>query len=161
MAGVYTLFRWRWSGSCRCSPPSRSSGPVYYHVTHFVPPEFPLLLIVPAIALDLIWPRAARWGVLARALALGRALRRRVFFAVQWPFADFLHVAAARNWFFGTDYFGYYEHPTYCDRQYSLRRRRARRAHFVTVLALAVLAAMLASALGLRARRLDAAGCKR
>ena len=28
--------------------------------------------------------------------------------AVQWPFADFLMSPAARNWFFGAKYFGYY-----------------------------------------------------
>ena len=31
-------------------------------VTHFVPPEFPLLLIAPALALDLLWSQHARIG---------------------------------------------------------------------------------------------------
>ena len=31
--------------------------------------------------------------------------------AVQWPFADFLMSPWARNWFFGSKYFGYYASP--------------------------------------------------
>ena len=33
------------------------------------------------------------------------------FAAVQWPFANFLNSPAARNWFFGTQYFGYNTNP--------------------------------------------------
>src|ERR1700682_3121100 len=39
-------------------------GPVYQQVTHFVPLHFPLLIVVPAFALDLLWPRLvkANWN---------------------------------------------------------------------------------------------------
>ena len=41
-----------------------------------------------------------------------------VFVAVQWPFANFLLSPASGNWFFGTHYFPYFEHPT----SYAVRR---------------------------------------
>ncbi len=48
---------WRFCGSCRCFPAEPKLGPVYRQVTHFIPWEFPLLLIVPAFAIDLILQR--------------------------------------------------------------------------------------------------------
>ena len=86
-------------------------------MTHFVPPEFPLLLIVPAFAMDLIWQRTAHWGVFRQALVSGAAFLA-VFAAVQWPFANFLMSPGARNWFFGTHYFGYYMPPNSMLRRY-------------------------------------------
>jgi hypothetical protein len=38
-------------------PAQPKLGPVYQPVTHFVPPQFPILLIVPALLLDLLWSR--------------------------------------------------------------------------------------------------------
>src|SRR5262249_28124922 len=88
-------------------PAEPKLGPVLHPVTHLIPPEFPLLLIVPAIALDLFWRRARDWrsGWL-QALAAG-AIFLVVLIAAQWPVADFLMSPAARNWFFGTHYFDY------------------------------------------------------
>ena len=100
---------------------------------------------------------SSRWGVWRETLATG-ALFVAVFFAVQWPFADFLQSPGARNWFFGTHYFGYYEHPTWLQPPVSLLHRRARSRTSATVMALAVVLAMLGSALGLRLARLDAEG---
>ena len=38
-------------------PAQPKLGPVYQPVTHFVPPAFPLLLLVPTLLLDLLWAR--------------------------------------------------------------------------------------------------------
>jgi hypothetical protein len=83
---------------------------VYHQLTQFTPPEFPFLVIVPALALDLLWQRTGRWGAWRQALVSGVAFL--VFLtAAQWPFAYFLMSPAARNWFFGAKYFGYYTTP--------------------------------------------------
>ena len=75
-------------------------GPIYVQVDHFMPTDFPLLLIGPALALDLVMQRTRRrindW-VLA---LLASAVFVVTFLAVQWPFADFLMTRWARNWFF-------------------------------------------------------------
>jgi hypothetical protein len=85
-------------------------GPVYTQVTHFVPPEFPLLLIAPALALDWLWSRTPRWKPWLQAFVSGPVFVG-VLMAVQWPFASFLMSPASRNWVFGTIYFDYNLHP--------------------------------------------------
>jgi hypothetical protein len=79
-------------------------GPVYQHVTHFIPLPFPILLIVPAIVLDLLWPRMANWNKWTQATVAGSAFVVALV-AVQWPFASFLMSGATANWFFGTHYY--------------------------------------------------------
>ena len=92
-------------------PAEPKLGPVYSPVTHFIPWEFPLLLVVPAFALDVILQRTANWRVLLRGMAMGVAFFA-TFVAVQWPFATFLMSPAARNWFFGTTYMDFSTPPT-------------------------------------------------
>ena len=55
-------------------PADPKLGPVYQHVTQFVPPEFPLLLVVPAFALDLLWQRTPHWQVWRQVGCFGRRL---------------------------------------------------------------------------------------
>lgn len=81
-------------------------GPIRQVVTHMVPLSFPLLLIVPAVALDLLLRRTERRGAWMRALLLGVAFVV-IFAVVQWPFADFLMSPAARNAVFRPDNFAY------------------------------------------------------
>src|SRR4051794_2383450 len=66
-------------------------GPIYVQLDRFMPPDFPVLIVVPAIGIDLVMQRARRtlrndW-IMAAAIAV-------VFvaglIAAQWPFADFL-----------------------------------------------------------------------
>ena len=87
-------------------PATPKLAPVFNPVTHMVAPPFPLLLVVPAMALDLLVQRlGARrdwWiAVLAGAAFVG------VFFVTQWFFAEFLLTPHARNFFFGVDQWDY------------------------------------------------------
>ncbi len=106
IAGIYCLFVLAVSWILPLFPATPKLGPVYFQVTQFVPPEFPLLLIVPAAALDLLWARAANWNKWLLAAVSG-VLFVALLLAAQWPFAEFLMSPAARNWFFGGKYFGY------------------------------------------------------
>jgi hypothetical protein len=85
-------------------------GPVYQPITHFIPLEFPMLIVVPAFVADLVLARSEAWPRAARALLIG-PLFVAVLVAVQWPFAEFLMSEHARNWVFGTHYFAYFMHP--------------------------------------------------
>jgi hypothetical protein len=87
-------------------PAEPKLGPVYRQVTHLIPWEFPLLLVVPALVADLILQRTSGWRPIARAFVIGAAFFG-AFIAVQWPFANFLMSPYARNWVFGTTYFDY------------------------------------------------------
>jgi hypothetical protein len=92
-------------------PAEPKLGPVYQNITHLVPPDFPLLLIVPAIVFDLVRRRIAGWNRWTQAAVLGAATLGS-FVAVQWPFANFLMSPASRNWFFATNNMPYFIPPT-------------------------------------------------
>ena len=96
-------------------------GPIFVQVERFMPPDFPLLLFVPALAIDLlirrVTPGAWRdWG-LAVALAVVFIV---TFVAVQYPFADFLVSPWARNDFFGSHRMDYGVPPEIQQRFYEL-----------------------------------------
>ena len=103
MAAVYTAFGVAFLWILPLIPAQPKLGPVYREISHFIPWEFPLLVIVPAFAIDLILQRTTTWRPIFRAMAAGIAFLV-VFIAAQWPFASFLMTPLARNWVFGTDY---------------------------------------------------------
>lgn len=81
-------------------PAEPKLAPVLNPLTQMMPPQFPLLLFVPAAGLDLVlqrWTRPRGW-LLA---AVFSAVFVLLFVAVQWPFATFLNSEYARNPVFG------------------------------------------------------------
>jgi len=88
-------------------------GPINNRVDHFVPLPFPMLLVVPAFAIDLI----------RNAIGQGRGWLRDIltvflcsvafvalFSLTQWHFSKFLLSDQAHNWFFAADrHWGYGE----------------------------------------------------
>jgi hypothetical protein len=110
VAAIYSVYSIAMLWIVPLFPATPKLGPVYQHITHMVPMEFPLLIIVPAFLLDLVRPKIAAWGGWAQAAAFG-ALFLCVFAAVQWPFANFLVSPASANWVFGTKYLAYFSSP--------------------------------------------------
>jgi hypothetical protein len=96
-------------------PAQPKLGPVYNPVTHLVPAKFPILIIVPALALDLFWQKTKAWKPWKVALVSG-FLFIAVLTIVEWPFANFLLSKASENRFFGTIYFDYNSRPNGYDR---------------------------------------------
>lgn len=82
--------------------------PIYNPVTRMVPPPFPLLLVVPALLIDLVLPRLKSMNdwILAPLLGVGFVL---VMLGVHWYWSEFLLSPGARNWFFGVDKWDYTE----------------------------------------------------
>jgi hypothetical protein len=123
LAGLYRMSDYRWAGTVVCGiytvlnlayvwilplfPAEPKLGPVYQHVTRFVPPDFPILVIVPAFLLDLTRPYWQRWSFWARAAVIAPIFVIALA-AVQWPFASFLMTPAAHNWVFGSGYFPFF-----------------------------------------------------
>ena len=106
VTSIYTLFGVAFLWIMPLFPAQPKLGPVYTPVTHFIPWEFPLLVVVPAFVTDLILQRTSHFRTAARALLTGIAFFV-TFFLLQWQFANFLMTPAARNWFFGTEYRDY------------------------------------------------------
>ena len=111
LTSVYTVYGLAFLWVLPLFPASPKLGPVYRQVTHFIPWEFPLLVVIPALVTDLILQRTAARRPLVRALATGLAFVV-TFVAVQWPFASFLMSPVARNGFFGTAYMDFSTPPT-------------------------------------------------
>jgi hypothetical protein len=80
--------------------------PIFNPITHMVALPFPLLLIFPAIAIDLILRKThgaiGKLRQLEIAVLLGTAFLI-VFVVVQWLFSEFLISPRAENWFFMSD----------------------------------------------------------
>jgi hypothetical protein len=91
-------------------PAQPKLGPVYQPVTHFIPPQFPLLIIAPAFLLDVLWSRAGKLNSVLLALVSGPLFLAGLL-AVEWPFAGFLMTPAANNRFFATGFYPYQVPP--------------------------------------------------
>jgi hypothetical protein len=108
VAGIYTIFGLGAEWLLPLIPAQPKLGPVYQKVTHLIPLQFPLLLIVPAFIADLLLQRLEQRSAWIKAVCVGPAFVLS-FFAIQWPFANFLVSPASRNWIFGTAYFPYFD----------------------------------------------------
>jgi len=79
------------------------TAPVYNPLDHMMPPPFPLLLILPALATDALlrgfsWPGG--WTVSWLKAGVAGLVVAVVFILTQWFFAEFLLSGAAKNWIF-------------------------------------------------------------
>ena len=127
-------------------------GPIYVNVTHMVPMTFPLLLVLPAVAVDLLLQRfdtpeatsARRWGLAALIAVAFLA----VLIAVQWPFSAFMLSKPSHNWFFFGDNWSYAMTATTYHRR-GLFIPGAPAAAWASGLLIALVAGTVASRLGL------------
>lgn len=88
-------------------PAEPKLGPILTHITHFQPAQFPALVFIPALAMDLILQQG-KTNDWIKALLMSLAFAG-LLLAVQYPLSGFLlQSSGARNWFFGatTWYFG-------------------------------------------------------
>jgi hypothetical protein len=105
-AAVYTVFVIAEILILPLFPAQPKLGPVFYPVTHLVPAKFPILIVVPALALDLLLAAGEELETVADCPGLRRPFYRCPH-GVEWPFANFLLSDASKNRFFGTIYFHY------------------------------------------------------
>jgi hypothetical protein len=110
VSAIYTAFILGLLWILPLFPAQPKLGPVMHDVKQFVPPGFPLLILIPALLLDLAWPRMAEWSKWKQAVVSG-VLFFGVLVPAEWPFADFLQSPLARNAFFGSAYFDYFQSP--------------------------------------------------
>ncbi|MGA2131552.1 MAG: hypothetical protein ABSH50_04480 [Bryobacteraceae bacterium] len=140
IAGIFTVLNLLFLWLLPLFPAEPKLGPVFHHVTHFIPPPFPLLIIVPALAIDLFRRRGA---VVLGVLYVG------TFVAAEWPFANFLQSPAARNWVFGTQYFPFFVPLDDNWVRYQFTPMESSAIEFWVTMALALVIAMLSARAGI------------
>jgi len=148
LIGIYSLFLIGCVWILPLFPATPKLGPVFQNVTHFIPPEFPLLLIAPALALDWLRLRTLNWRPWLQAMVAGLVFVGMLV-AVQWPFVDFLLSPASRNWAFGTNYFDYNMHPNSFYVRHQLLPLEKTPGKFWAEMAAAAIAAMVTTRLGI------------
>jgi hypothetical protein len=147
MALVYMVFMALMVWILPLFPAEPKLGPVLNHITHYQSFHFPLLLVFPALAIDIINQRVNS-HVLLKALFIGVAFVF-ILLAVQWPFGSFLATPYARNWFFGTTSWYFGSDPDYQYRYAFSPDKISHVSKIVTGLGIAVAVGTLSSWLGL------------
>ena len=118
-------------------PATPQLAPIYNAVDHFVPPPFPILLVVPALAIDLVlrrgpesdWSRATLMGI-------GFVL---LLLAAQWYWSMYLVSPASENFLFGVQRWNYNNHVGSWDHQFwNIQSSPLTLAGVVTAMAIAV-----------------------
>ena len=113
VAGVYTALMLGTLWIIPLFPAEPKLGPILNHITHYQGFHFPLLLIAPAIVIDILRRRFGHWNDWKLTLLLGVSFCV-VFFVVQWFFGGFLMESPyARNWFFGSHYWYFGNDPNW------------------------------------------------
>jgi len=131
-------------------PAEPKLGPIYQRITHMVTMDFPVLLVVPALGLDLVRQRLegrVRDLWLAPILAL---VFVTLFVAVEWPFASFLITQHSRNWFFNGANYVYFMTPQFASRTFSFADWDPWARPLAPQLALALVLATFTSYVGLK-----------
>ena len=110
-AAFYMLFVISLMQIFRQFPASPTFGPVFHRIDHFLPPPFPMALIVPAAAMTWAYGigNLGRW----KRAALVAVVFLVSFHATNWATSAFLMSPAAENAIFGGIYPGAYFEETY------------------------------------------------
>lgn len=106
IAAIYTAVLVLVAWTLQLFPAEPRLAPIYQDITHMVPTDFPLLLVVPALAIDLVMQRFGDrndWGL---SVALGAGFFVS-FLVAQWLWAYFMLSDYAENFFFFADNYPY------------------------------------------------------
>ncbi len=149
VAAIYTLSILLLVWILPLFPAEPKLGPVLNPVTSLSPPQFPLLYILPALAIDLLYRRfndkVGDWTL--------AVLAGLTFFAVllptQWFFGNFLMTPYARNWFFAAHYFPYFFSEDAPARQFRFYNYDKTTVALVRGLGIAIALAIASSRVGL------------
>jgi hypothetical protein len=147
MTGLYTAMHLLFMWALQLIPAEPKLGPVYQQITHLVPPDFPLLIIVPAMVFDLVRRGIGNWNRWTQSAILGAACLAS-FFAAQWPFAYFLMSPLSRNFVFATNNTPYFMPPQSHWARYEFLPSEATFAQFALRMLIALIAAILTVRIG-------------
>jgi hypothetical protein len=144
---VYSLFLMIANWVLPLFPATPKLGPVLNPVTSFQPFEFPLLLILPALAIDYLTSRYSSANGWLRAAIYGAAFLF-VLFPFQYFFGDVL-MASKGHWFFGTSKWYFSIDPNWVNRYSYSESMYASATQLLIGLPIALVIAVLSSRVGI------------
>ncbi len=147
IAAIYSAFMLATAWTFPLFAATPKLGPVFTNVTHMLPLGFPMLVIAPAFAMDLAFQRmntANRWVQ----AAIAGTVYLAVMIAVHWPWADFMILPQARNWFFAMNNIPYFIPPSIYHFFYEFNDTETRSA-FLAGMGIAWGSAILSSRIGI------------
>jgi hypothetical protein len=125
-------------------------GPVLNHFDHYQPFHFPLLLILPALGIDVVFLKTVHQKNYIRVIYASLAFLL-IFLVVQWYFGAFLQTSLmARGWFFGSYAWYFGANPDWPYRYDFYPGRTDSGLSLITGLLIAAVIAMLSGLLGNR-----------
>lgn len=152
VAGIYMLLMGLAVWVLPLFPGSPKLGPIFHPVTRMVPPAFPMLLVLPALAIDgamLLFGRGRSWWRDGLIVLVGATFFTAIFGVVQWHFSKFLLSPAAENWFFaGGRHWPYSSNPEWFQRFWKVGSDLVDVQAIVWVWCMALLSSALGLALG-------------
>jgi len=148
VAAIYTVLWLAGEWIFPLFPAQAKLGPVFTPITHMVPLGFPLLLLPAAAAVDCMLNRFRDRGKTLQAAAAGFGFFVAMI-AVQWPFAMFLISPYARNWIFGTNYFGYSDRPSDYHLAWQFQAYEKTQSELWIGMAIALIVTMVSARIGL------------
>ncbi|HVT40649.1 MAG TPA: hypothetical protein VHE78_16520 [Gemmatimonadaceae bacterium] len=107
---VYMLVWFAMGQILRLVPAVPMLAPIWNPRTYLWPPYFPVLLIVPALGVDVVRQKLASRPPWLVCLALG-ATFVLLLLAVQWPIASYMVTGASHNWLFNGQEWPYSTRP--------------------------------------------------
>lgn len=100
---IFLFFHWVVNAVLRLLPAEPLLGPIHNQITTYQTLGFPLLLFIPAFAIDWLRDKFSDKNDWTMALILG-IIYTVVLLASHYPFGTFLHESPlARNWFWGSN----------------------------------------------------------
>ena len=149
VTAVYTLLMLGTLWIIPLFPAEPKLGPVLNHMDHYQGFQFPLLLIIPAIALDILRNRFAYLNDWKLTIILGISFLL-IFLGVQWIFGGFLMESPySRNWFFGSHYWYFGNDPNWEFRYKYAPWMQENSTEFLKGLGIAVIAGLISTRIGL------------
>jgi len=148
LATMYTMLWLAGNWVFPLFPAQAKLGPVFTPITHMIPLGFPVLVLPGAIVLDLVLNRLAKRADSWKAIAAGAGFLAASL-AINWPFANFMMSAYARNWVFAMNEFGYSMPPSQYRLAWTLRGYESTSMEFWVGMMIALVATVLSVRIGM------------
>ncbi len=98
---IFLIFDWAVNAIIRLFPAEPLLGPIHHQITTYQTLGFPLLLFIPALAIDWLRDKYAHKNDWVLALILGLVFS--ITMLIHYPWGNFIHESPlARNWFWGS-----------------------------------------------------------